>query len=129
MSIEKKNADEIQAELEALKKENEALKGQNTELTEKLQAAPEIDTTAEVSVNEFLNERIPFRAFKDDNKYKDDIVVIVNGYTWQIQRGMTVMIPRYVYHAIENSERQKSDAAILADELVNQYDSRKNRLE
>ena len=34
-----------------------------------------------------MNERVPFMAFKDNDKYKDDLIVIVNGKTWQIQRG------------------------------------------
>ena len=35
---------------------------------------------------EYLQERIPFRAFKDGNKYSEDISVQVNGKIWQIQR-------------------------------------------
>jgi hypothetical protein len=109
---------DLQAELDALKKQNEELqmKLQNTAQTE-----ANTEAGKDVSVSDYLNERVTFRAFKDDNKYKDDIAVIVNGYPWQIQRGVTVQIPRYVLHAIENSERQKAEAANHSESLANEY--------
>lgn len=79
-------------------------------------------------LDEYLNERIPFRAFKDNDKYKDDLIVIVNGKTWQIQRGVTVMIPRYVYLAIAQAERQKAAAARHSQMLEDQYKSRESSL-
>jgi len=84
------------------------------------------DTMAKT--NDYLNERIPFRAFKDNEKYKDDLIVIVNGKTWQIQRGVTVMIPRYVYLAIAQAERQKAEAARHSQMLEDQYKSRESSL-
>ncbi len=42
--------------------------------------------------NERLKERVPYMAFKDDGKYKDDIVVIVNGGNFIIKRGVIVML-------------------------------------
>jgi hypothetical protein len=79
-------------------------------------------------VNAYLNERVPFRAFKDNDKYKDDLIVIVNGKTWQIQRGVTVMIPRYVYLTILQAERQKVEAARYSQMLEDQYKSRESGL-
>jgi len=79
-------------------------------------------------LDEYMNERVPFMAFKDNDKYKDDLIVIVNGKTWQIQRGVTVMIPRFVYLAIEQAERQRAAAAMHSQELENQYRKRENRL-
>ena len=77
--------------------------------------AKEIEAMKLKRQQEFLHERIPFSAFKDSGKYKDDLIVIVNGKTFQIQRGVQVMIPRYVYLAIEQSERQRAEAAKLED--------------
>lgn len=74
----------------------------------------------ENDMNKYLNERVPFRAFKDDGEYKDDLVVIVNGKTFQIQRGKTVQIPRYVLYAIKNAERQKAYAASISHALATQ---------
>ena len=43
-----------------------------------------------------MNELVPFFAFRDNDKYKDDIFVGWNGKGYQIQRGKQVMIPRGV---------------------------------
>ena len=56
---------------------------------------------------------VPFRAFKDSDKYSDDIVVGVNGKIYKIKRGVTVMIPRHVYAVLENSMNQDSRTADL----------------
>jgi hypothetical protein len=77
---------------------------------------------------EFLNELVPFMAFKDNDKYKDDLVIIVNGKTWQIQRGVQVMIPRYVYLAHRQAEKQKTAAARHNQALIDQYRTRESGL-
>ena len=53
-----------------------------------------------------MNELIPIYVFKDKDKYKDDLIVSVNGKAWQIQRGVEVMVPRYVAEVIRNSQIQ-----------------------
>jgi hypothetical protein len=78
---------------------------------------------------DFLLEKIPFRAFKDNDKYKDDISVQVNGKIFQIQRGVQVMIPRYVYLAIEQSERQLAEAATYEAGLVEQFEGKRAALQ
>jgi len=77
----------------------------------------------------FLNERVPFRAFKDGDKYKDDISVQVNGKIFLIQRGVPVMIPRYVLLALEQSERQLAEAATLEARLVDEFEGKRRVLE
>ena len=61
----------------------------------------------EMTVEEYLNEKVPFYAIWDGERYKDDINETINGKTWQIKRGVHVEIPRFVYEAIMASERQK----------------------
>lgn len=39
-----------------------------------------------------------------------DIIIIVNGKAWQIQRGKPVKVPRYVLKAYDNSERSRDEA-------------------
>lgn len=77
----------------------------------------------------WLNEKIPFYAFKDDGKYKDDIVVIVNGKTWQIKRGYNVMIPRFVAMAIDNAAKQAAESANWNEKLIAEYERRRGKLE
>ncbi len=76
----------------------------------------------------FLEERIPFRAFKDGNKYSEDISVQVNGKIWQIQRGIQVMIPRFVYLALEQSERQLAEAATREAQLIQEFEGKRGIL-
>jgi len=88
-----------------------------------------IDKSAKViPPDEYLKQKVPFQAFKDNDKYKDDIVVIINGKTWVIQRGKHVMIPRYVKHVIENSERQKVHSANHNQSLMDIYVQKADRL-
>ncbi len=70
---------------------------------------------------EWLNELVPFKAFKDKDKYKGDIFVSHNETTYQIKRGVEVMIPRKVYLILERSERQKDMASDLVDELEENF--------
>ena len=60
----------------------------------------------EFDPNEQMKERVPYMAFKDDGKYKDDIVVIVNGSNFIIKRGELVNIPRYVLTVLESKDRE-----------------------
>lgn len=54
------------------------------------------------------NELVPYTPFYDGHEYKDDVVVGVNGRRWQLKRGETHMIPRYVYDVIVQNEQQKA---------------------
>lgn len=68
-----------------------------------------------------LEEKVTFTAFKDNDKYKDDITVIVNGKSWRIKRGVEVNIPRYVYDVIKQSEKQDLTAANYAENKQQAY--------
>lgn len=77
------------------------------------------------------NELVPFYAFKDGGKYREDIVVNVNGgKTWQIQRGKQVMIPRYVYEVIKDSMEQDAATAEMITSTENEFiaEAKKNNL-
>lgn len=66
--------------------------------------------------NEWLQEKVPVKLFSDGEKYTGDVVVSVNGFAWQIQRGVTVMIPRYVALQLELIEKQRQKATYYRDE-------------
>lgn len=63
----------------------------------------------------YWSEKVPFRAFKDSGKYKEDIVVGLNGKIWVIQRGKDVMIPRNVREIILQSMAQDEATADMID--------------
>lgn len=51
------------------------------------------------------------RLFKDNERYRDDVFVSVNGRTFQIKRGVEVQVPRYVQEVLDNSMSQDMVAA------------------
>ena len=55
--------------------------------------------------------------FRDDGRYTEDKFVGVNGKTFQIKRGVPVMVPRYVAEVLKNSEQQRKQAAMNTDKL------------
>lgn len=108
--------EEMKAQLKA-----EALaeiKSERATKVSSVKAADDFDMKA------YMKERVPFRAFKDADKYKDDIVVTLNGVKTVIQRGVPVMITREVYQAIDIAERQKAVSNAYSLKLENEYKSR-----
>ena len=89
-----------------------------------------VEVTEEVEVKKeevkkdskaFWSELVPFRAFKDDDKYKDDIFVAVNGRTYLIKRGEEVMIPRNVYEVLKQADEQRKAAAHYQESMQDEY--------
>lgn len=74
-------------------------------------------------------ERVPYRAFKDSGKYKDDIVVGYNGKVYQIKRGVEVMIPRAVREIIYQSEEQDQRTSDLIDQESSRFREESRRYE
>ena len=74
-------------------------------------------------------ELVDFYAFKDSDRYKDDIIVAVNGRVWRIQRGEHVKIPRYVYEVLANSQRQDTYTANLIERETAARDAAKNGID
>lgn len=59
---------------------------------------------------EIANELVPITIPKDRD-HMDDVVVMVNGKAYQIQRGKSVEVPRFVAEVIWNSWKQEADTA------------------
>lgn len=68
-----------------------------------------------------LEEMVSIRLFKDNERYRDDVFVSVNGRTFQIKRGVEVQVPRYVQEVLENSMSQDMVAAAMVDKLEAGY--------
>lgn len=112
-----------QAEKEELEAKLEA------QQAEKEDDIPEAKDTSPEDIKAWLNERVPFIAFKDNDKYKDDIVVGVNGKTFIIQRGKQVMIPRYVKLHLDSSMAQEAYAADVMQGYQDQHTKRAKELD
>lgn len=68
--------------------------------------------------NSYYNELVEVRLFKDNDKYKDDVFVAVNGVGMMVPRGKDVKIARKYAIALKNSEAQDSFAVQHAMELA-----------
>ena len=66
---------------------------------------------------DFYNELVTVKLFKDNDRYKDDVFVAVNGVGMIVPRGVEVQIPRKYAIALKNSEAQDSFAAQHCMEL------------
>ena len=59
------------------------------------------------------NQKVKIRLFKDNERYKDDVTVVVNGKVWRIQRGKEVEVPVYVWNVIKKGMEQDFNTATL----------------
>jgi hypothetical protein len=77
--------------------------------------------TKEMTPEGYLEERVPVMLYKDGDKYKDDVVLAINGEKIQIQRGIQVYIKRKFMNVLENQYRQQMIAADMQDRLAEEY--------
>ncbi len=66
---------------------------------------------------DYYKELVPVMLIKDNNRYKDDVTVTVNGINYQIQRGVSVMVPRSVALVLERSHQQEMEAQEYLESL------------
>ena len=79
----------------------------------------------EVSENEtYMQEKVLVKLFVDNDKYKEDVVVCVNGKAYVIKRGVEVLVPRFVKEVIDNSMSQDGNTARMLQGLANEFESR-----
>lgn len=79
------------------------------------------ETEEQKKLRDHYNEKVVINLFLDNDKYRDDLIVNVNGKAWQIKRGVNVEVPRYVAEVIENSLKQDRATALHITELENNY--------
>ncbi len=79
------------------------------------------EQTQEAEGKNPLEELVTIRLFKDNERYRDDVFVSVNGRTFQIKRGVEVQVPRYVQEVLDNSMSQDMVAAAMVDKLEAGY--------
>ena len=116
------NLADIQAMLEEAKKaKEEALKiladakaSVKGELTEEQKKAIEKE-------NAYWNELVEVELFKDNNKYRDDVFVSVNGENCVIKRGQKVKVKRKFAAVLENSRKQDFETSDLIDRKSKEF--------
>ena len=69
----------------------------------------------------YYNELVEVRLFKDNNKYKDDVFVSVNGENCVIKRGEKVQIKRKFAEVLENSDLQDYETSKLIEKKSSEF--------
>ena len=66
-------------------------------------------------------EYVEVELFRDNGRYKDDVLVCVNGESCQIQRGVRTKIKRKFYWAIQNQMRQDKATSIMLSKMHDDF--------
>ena len=67
-------------------------------------------------------ELVTVQLFKDNDKYRDDLFVAVNGERILIQRGVPVQIKRKFAEVIEHSQLQDQQTDALMQRMADEYE-------
>ncbi|MBE5803318.1 MAG: hypothetical protein E7316_02285 [Clostridiales bacterium] len=67
-------------------------------------------------------EMVTIQLFKDEERYKDDVAVFVNGRRVLIKRGVPVEVPRYIAEVVAASQKQDSQTEAMMMRLVDEYE-------
>lgn len=89
----------------------------------KIVAEARAQTEAAPQREDSEEELVPIRLFKDGDKYKDDVFVAVNGRAFQIKRGVTVNVPKYVADVLDQSMEQDNATASLIERESSGYEA------
>ena len=96
----------------------------------KAKAAAEADSAkdtakAEADAPTDPGERlVSIRLFKDNDKYKDDVFVAVNGERVQIRRGETVLIKKKFADVLEQSMKQDVATANMIERESSEFEAK-----
>lgn len=69
----------------------------------------------------YWNEPVEVKLFKDNNKYKDDVFVSVNGENCVIKRGERVQIKRKFADVLDKSDMQDYETSLLIEKKSNEF--------
>lgn len=73
-------------------------------------------------------ELVTVQLFRDNERYKDDVFVAVNGESCQIQRGVPVQIKRKFARVLEQSAVQDQATAAMIQQIAEYYRSMAKKL-
>lgn len=76
---------------------------------------------AEEERKAYWNELVKVKLFKDNNKYKDDVYVSVNGENCVIKRGVEVEIKRKFAAVLDASDLQDYETSMLIEQKSSEY--------
>lgn len=130
MANEKKaeaiNLTDMQAQIEAMLAETKKAKEEAERLLAEAKASVNGGKTEEQKKYEeerkaYWNELVKVKLFKDNNKYKDDVYVSVNGENCVIKRGVEVEIKRKFAAVLDASDLQDYETSMLIEQKSSEY--------
>lgn len=69
----------------------------------------------------YWNELVEVKLFKDNNKYKDDVFVAVNGENCAIKRGERIKIKRKFADVLDKSDMQDYETSMLIEKKSSEF--------
>lgn len=76
---------------------------------------------AEEERKAYWNELVEVKLFKDNNKYKDDVFVSVNGENCVIKRGERVKVKRKFADVLDKSDMQDYETSLLIEQKSGEF--------
>lgn len=117
------NLADVKAQVEAMLAEAQA-KAEKIVADAKASVSGEL-TEEQKKANEerkaYWNELVEVRLFRDNNKYRDDRFVAVNGENCVIKRGETVKVKRKFADALEKSDAQDYETSMLIEKKSSEF--------
>ena len=80
-----------------------------------------IESDQEKKEREYYEELVEVELFFDGDKYKDDVIVYINGKAWQLQRGVPVKVPRFVKEVLDSSAKQDVATRRMVQKLTTDF--------
>ena len=120
------NLADMQAQMEAMLAEAKKAKEEAEKLLADAKASVGGELTEEQKKHNeerkaYWNELVPIELFKDNDKYKDDVFVSVNGENCVIKRGERVMIKRKFADVLDNSKLQDYKTSTLIEKKSSEF--------
>lgn len=118
------NIADIQAQIAAMLKEAKAEAKKIVDDAKKeagLKAAADAEKAKQAAeLAAHMEEYVEVKLFKDNDKYKDDVYVAVNGENCVIKRGERVKIKRKFAEVLDHSEHQDYETSLLIEAAMSQ---------
>lgn len=130
MANEKKpesiNLADMQAQIETMLAETKKAKEEAEKLLAEAKASVNGGKTEEQKKTDaereaYWNEYVEVELFKDNNKYRDDVPIGINGELCLVQRGKKVKVKRKYADVLEKSNRQDFATSELIEKKSSEY--------
>ena len=89
--------------------------------TAAVEASEIVENTGNTESCTSATDMVEIEIFKDSDRYKDDVVVALNGKVYVIKRGVRVKVPRAVKEILDHSREQDQQTALMTEEMESDF--------